>query len=223
MPRSEHAMNEYQHEQLTALELTRSRPDILTAMRDASATSLAEYHSFREQTDRFLQRHFRQVCTDSCYQNRLSACCGKDSIVIFFADVVINALAADTAALEAMAERLRRPNSGFKCVYLADRGCMWTIKPIVCQMFLCDTARRQGFSADLTLERQWEAFEMARKKFTWPDQPVLFDHIESAFLEAGLRSSLMHLHLSPGLLRIKRLAGLSATRAAPTGPGPESN
>jgi hypothetical protein len=46
------------------------------------------------------------------------------------------------------------------------------------------------------------------KKYKWPDRPVLFDHLEKVFLDMGYRSSLMHLNLSPGLLRVKRAAGL---------------
>ena len=54
----------------------------------------------------------------------------------------------------------------------------------------------------------WEELLRVRKRFTWPDRPVLFDHLEKVFLDLGYRSTLMHLNLSPGLLRIKRNAGL---------------
>ena len=46
------------------------------------------------------------------------------------------------------------------------------------------------------------------KSFKWPDRPVLFDDLEKLFLDLGCHSTLMHLNLSPGLLRIKKRAGL---------------
>jgi len=49
--------------------------------------------------------------------------------------------------------------------------------------------------------------EAKRKRFTWPDQPVLFDDLESYFMKSGYRSPLMYLHNSPGLLRVKQKAG----------------
>jgi hypothetical protein len=201
-------LNDYQQEQLAALELVRGRPDLLEAITESLAGPIAAYRLFRQQSDQFLQRHFEQVCTASCYHNRLSACCTRDGIVVFFADVALNALASTAAELDRIAAQLREPNRGFKCVFLTEQGCLWRIKPIVCQMFLCDAARAKVFTADPSAGRQWEHFEAVRKTFTWPDRPVLFDHLEAVFWRAGLRSSLMHLHVSPGLLRIKRQAGL---------------
>ena len=53
-----------------------------------------------------------------------------------------------------------------------------------------------------------DLFEEKRRQYTWPDQPVLFDKLEALFVEAGYRSSLMYLHNSPGLLRVKQKAGI---------------
>jgi hypothetical protein len=100
-------------------------------------------------------------------------------------------------------EILRKPNNGFKCVYLTENGCRWRIKPIVCEMFLCDPAKQQVFGENTQLKKEWELLEQRRKQFTWPDQPVLFDELEEHFLEAGHTSPLMYLHNSPGLLLIK--------------------
>jgi hypothetical protein len=44
---------------------------------------------------------------------------------------------------------------------------------------------------------------LKERQFTWPDKPILFDDLEELFVLAGLKSSLMYCHLSPGLLRVK--------------------
>jgi hypothetical protein len=75
-------------------------------------------------------------------------------------------------------------------------------------MFLCDHAKQQVIGKNLLLKKEWELIEQKRKQFTWPDQPVVFDALEEHFLEAGYESPLMYLHNSPGLLRVKRKAGL---------------
>ena len=75
-------------------------------------------------------------------------------------------------------------------------------------MFLCDPALCEVFSLRPELKTQWEALQHEKKRFSWPDRPVLFDQLEATFMAAGLKSSLMHMHNSPGLLRVKRLAGL---------------
>jgi hypothetical protein len=46
----------------------------------------------------------------------------------------------DPASLESLQDVLTRPREGFKCVFLGHEGCLWRIKPIVCEMFLCDAA-----------------------------------------------------------------------------------
>ena len=202
-------ISDYHAEQSAALQLVRSRPDLLHTVEEALAKPLARYRRFRQETDSFLQHHFQQICTASCYRNQRSACCTRDGIVVFFADVLLNALTSTTTRLDLIAERLRQPAHASKCVFLASEGCLWQLKPIVCQMFLCDAARDAVFTADPAAARQWESFEAARKAFTWPDRPVLFDQLEALFLAAGLSSTLMHLHLSPGLLRVKRQSGLT--------------
>ena len=53
---------------------------------------------------------------------------------------------------------------------------------------------------------KWESLKRQRKLFTWPDKPVLFDMLESFFIDAGYNSSLMYMHNSPGLLRVKQIA-----------------
>ena len=111
---------------------------------------------------------------------------------------------------------LSKINDGFKCVYLTETGCRWRLKPIVCQMYLCDRSKKEAFGKNSQLAAEWNLLEHKRKRFTWPDRPVLFDDLETYFLEAGFRSPLMYLHNSPGLLRIKRQAQVA------DGPSPKN-
>ena len=98
---------------------------------------------------------------------------------------------------------LQNLKSGFKCVYLGPQGCLWRLKPIVCEMFLCDRAQQTVFNERSDLKEQWEAFKQRKKIFTWPDRPVLFDDLEKYFMDAGYTSPMMYMHNSPGLLRVK--------------------
>jgi hypothetical protein len=144
------------------------------------------------------------VCNRTCYENSKSACCSKEGIITFFADMVVNVLESSEPQIAALLFRLQTKNTGMKCIYLGDGGCMWQVKPIVCEMFLCDAAKREVFSGQIELKNQWEALKVREKSFTWPDRPVLFDQLEKIFITAGYDSPLMYLHNSPGLLRIKR-------------------
>jgi hypothetical protein len=202
-------VNAYQQEQADALVQVRRH---LKALPEEQLSLLRQaidpYLYFRRELDNFLKVHFEAVCTAACYQDRRSACCSKDGIITFFADHVINALAGGTDRLGTMEKRLQRENASVKCVYLTDRGCSWSVRPLVCAIFLCDSARAAVFKADPEAERQWRRFETAAKRFRWPDRPVLFDTLELAFIDAGYHSPLMYLNYSPGLLRIKHKAGL---------------
>jgi hypothetical protein len=202
-------MNEYQKEQMDAFRMVRGHLEEMSASkRETLKALIAPYLSFRERTNRFLSNYFSNICSQSCYQNRLSACCSKDGIITFFADMVINVFHSDGMACDRIEAKLQQSNTGYKCIYLANDGCLWKIKPIVCQMFLCDQAQGKVFSENRSARDEWEVFKTRKKEFTWPDKPVLFDQIESLFLKAGHSSSLMYLHNSPGLLRVKQKAGL---------------
>ncbi|MFZ5569735.1 MAG: hypothetical protein ACOZF0_04995 [Thermodesulfobacteriota bacterium] len=209
-------MNAYQQEQLEALLMIRQRLQNLDAFKtDPLAAMLGEYHEFRSRTADFLETRFGGICTEKCYRDRRSACCSKDGIITFFADMVINALAAGAGGLERMESAIRRPPSEVKCIYLSESGCVWRIKPIVCEFFLCDEAEKQVFANDPEAQRQWEELKVLKNSFTWPDRPVLFEAVESVFIDRGCRSSLMYLHTSPGLVRLKRLRNARAdTRPA---------
>jgi hypothetical protein len=142
-----------------------------------------------------------------CYKSRLSACCSKEGIITFFADVVINVVMSGPIDIDILSSVLEKSNEGFKCIYLGEKGCMWKIKPIVCEMFICDTAKKQALHGSPKLMREWDALKKKEKTFTWPDRPVLFDEIESYFMTAGCSSPLMYMHNSPGLLRVKKCGG----------------
>jgi hypothetical protein len=202
-------VSDYQREQMKALLMARSFLFTLPQSdRCYLEGSIVPYLQFREEVQLFLSIYFSETCTKNCFESQLSACCSKEGIITFFADVVINILCSTTEELDRLQQRLAEPNLGSKCIYLGHSGCLWKIKPIVCQMFLCPDAEKKAFSDNPEAGEIWESFKEKRKMFTWPDRPVLFDSVEAFFIKAGLSSSLMYLHQSPGLLRVKRKAGL---------------
>ncbi|HSO62411.1 MAG TPA: hypothetical protein VLR50_15370 [Desulfobacterales bacterium] len=199
----------YQAEQLEALSRVRLHLTSLSRGEKEKLFALtADYLAFRRRVDEFQGRNFENVCERTCYQSRLSACCSREGIVTFFADVVINLLVSAESEIEALIQALQRENDGFKCVYLGPAGCRWSVKPIVCEMFLCDAAKTRVFTQHPEAAAEWTELERQRKSFTWPDRPVLFDMIEKYFIAADCASSLMYLNNSPGLLRVKRQAGI---------------
>lgn len=202
-------MSEYQFEQLEALSLVRMHLKTLPGSeKDKLRLMAADYLHFRGRVERFLERYFGSVCDQSCYQSRLSACCSREGIITFFADVAINLLFSEEGEIDRLAGVLRAEPSGFKCVYLGPAGCRWRIKPIVCLMFLCEPAKAKVFRQHPEAETEWCELERERKKFTWPDRPVLFDILEKYFIAMGCSSPLMYMHQSPGLLRVKQKAGV---------------
>lgn len=196
-------MNTYQKEQLDALRMIRELLDRLpdTEIEFLNA-QIAEYLEFRSRVGAFLEMHFKDICTEKCYSSRLSACCSKDGIVAFFADAVINALVGDQSVLDHLEEAIISPGNAFKCIFLSETGCLWQVKPIVCEMFLCVEAENRAFGNAPEVSEQWEIFREMKKSYTWPDRPVLFEVLESYFINRGYESSLMYFHNSPGLLRI---------------------
>ncbi|MGW8187150.1 MAG: hypothetical protein ACWGNK_07780 [Desulfobacterales bacterium] len=200
-------MRSYNQEQYDALVMVRRYVDGLGADDRADlVASLDDYLRFRQSIDDFLQTHFGSVCHQACYQSRLSACCSREGIVTFFADVVINVLLSTPREIDRLAETLRQDANGVKCVYLCGNGCLWRLKPVVCALFLCDRAENEVFRDRPALRRQWEAYREHKKRFTWPDRPVLFDDLEAIFIADGYTSPLMYLHNSPGLIRVKQRA-----------------
>lgn len=204
-------MNEYQIEQHETLRIVRDGLARLgEERRDRLRIEIHDYLMFRATVDRFLDHHFSDVCTYTCFNSRTSACCSKDGIITFFADAVVNALSATDGQLDRLAAVLEARNNGHRCVYLGAHGCLWTVRPVVCAMFLCDRAMDAVFERSPEAQNTWDALRREERRFKWPDRPVLFDHLERVFIDLGYRSSLMHLNFSPGLLNIKKKAGLLA-------------
>jgi hypothetical protein len=200
-------MSSYNQEQYDALDMVRRYVAGLgKAEKTALMASLDDYLRFRQSVDDFLQTHFGSVCNQACYQSRLSACCSREGIVTFFADGVINLLLSTPQEIDRLATVLQKGDNGPKCVYLGSNGCLWRLKPIVCAMFLCDRAEEEVFRDRPALRQQWEAYREQKKRFTWPDRPVLFEDLEAIFIAAGCTSPLMYLHNSPGLIRVKQEA-----------------
>jgi hypothetical protein len=166
-------------------------------------TSVEPYLQFRSEVSQFQKEFLSEICTQACFTTRQSACCNRDGIATFFADVVMNALFSSVEDLNLLRIALENDPGGFKCVYLGKQGCLWRLKPIVCEMFLCDRAKATVLGKDSHLSDRWEDLLLKEKQFTWPDRPILFDELEELFLQAGVKSPLMYCHLSPGLLRVK--------------------
>lgn len=172
-------------------------------------TLCRDYLHFREEVARFQSDYLQPLCNATCFQHQRSACCNKDGIITFFADLVVNAVASDPSDMEALISSLRAaPRNNMKCIYLGPAGCRWRIKPIVCEMFICDRAQQEVLDASPRVSAIWDGMRARELSFRWPDRSVLFDEIESRFMTAGVSSSLMYLHNSPGLIRIKKNAGL---------------
>jgi hypothetical protein len=197
-------MNQYQKEQLEAVKMVRQYLDAMTqSEKQRLKEMLTRYLEFRSRVTSFLESLFSTICTEKCYASKLSACCSKDGIVAFFGDVVVNALISSPHDLDNLEAAIARPEQDTKCIFLSEKGCLWHSKPIVCEMFLCDEAEHKVFGNNMEARKKWEELKTERKQFTWPDKIVLFEELESVFMEKGATSPLMYIHYSPGLLRIK--------------------
>lgn len=201
-------MSSYNEEQAVTLEIIRQYFSGPGDRKQALLEIIRPYLEFRKRTDVFLEEHFVGLCTAKCYQSNLSACCSKEGIVAFFADAAVNAAVSSEESLNRIASVTYRPNTGMKCVFLTPEGCLWKVKPIVCQMFLCAAAEKQVFGGNPDLQEEWNRLEEEKKTFTWPDKPVLFDELEKIFMDQGYQSPLMYCHNSPGLMMVKKKAGL---------------
>jgi len=201
-------MTEYRHEQMEALELvTGYLSGLKTADMDELKEKLTDYLKFRKDVDIFLSTYFSEICTETCYQSQVSACCTREGVITFFADVVVNVVMSHERAIKDLFSVLRVPQEGSKCIYLGEKGCIWAVKPLICEMFLCKKAEDTMLKNNRDLKNEWQALKDREKTFRWPDQRVLFDDLEQLFIDAGYTSPLMYLHNSPGLLRIKALSG----------------
>jgi hypothetical protein len=197
-------MSEYNRDQWEALLMVQHYLEGLSDSEiERLRAAIGPYLQFRLEVSRFQQEFLSEICTQACFTTRHSACCNRDGIATFFADVVINLLLSSSEDLQTLRTTLENDPGGFKCVYLGEKGCLWHLKPIVCEMFLCDRAKAALLDKDSDLDARWQQFLLKEKHFNWPDKPILFDELEALFLQAGLKSPLMYCHLSPGLRRVK--------------------
>lgn len=123
----------YQNEQSETLgRLFQIIRSLDTDARDRLLGQCGAYLRFRRDVDVFLSGSFSDICTRRCYENRRSACCSREGIITFFADMVINVLCSDGSDIDDLLSILAGEAKPGKCIYLGDDGCLWRIKPIVC-------------------------------------------------------------------------------------------
>jgi hypothetical protein len=205
-------MNAYQNEQFEALFEVRKQ---LLRMRASTKSQLDEeiqpYLDFRRRLEVFSGENLGKFCTQACFESQTSACCSKDGIITFWADVVINVICSTDEDLAALVKAIKNPAYPNKCIYLSAKGCLWKVRPLVCAMFVCDQVHRDVIDRSAELKAAWEMHRKSAKSFRWPDRPVLFDRLEAIFIDQGCQSPLMYINNSPGLLRIKQKAGLMKT------------
>ncbi|MBU0994290.1 MAG: hypothetical protein KJ737_17505 [Proteobacteria bacterium] len=202
-------MTDYNTEQLETLDMI---VNVLPRMPEKEIIELkdsaSDYLQFRQDMASFSDTYLAPLCKKKCHDTGLSACCTKDGIITYFTDMVLNVLFSDEKKISILKNTLSRSNTHTTCVYLSEKGCLWTIKPIVCEMFFCDWLIEESSVTDASFARQIEAFRIRQKLYTWPDKPVFFNTVETLFLEKGIESSLMYFHFSPGLKQIKKKAGV---------------
>ncbi|MCP4666424.1 MAG: hypothetical protein GY849_08650 [Deltaproteobacteria bacterium] len=199
------ATGEYNRQQMEAFLTVRRYLEGLSPSRMSRIKGwVRAYLTFRGEVAQFQKQHFSEICTYTCFTSQTSACCGREGIATFFADVVINVLLSSDREVDVILETLSRDFGGFKCVYLKEQGCLWRLKPIVCEMFLCKRAKDAVLEGNRVLGAQWDKLRRRERRYTWPNRPVLFDRLEELFVQAGLESPLMYFHRSPGLLRVKK-------------------
>lgn len=207
-------LSQYNRDQLVGFEV------IAKIVRQLSVAEIAQlkrelepYCEFRRALAEFFRVYFEPTCIDSCFKTNLSACCGFESIIIFFSDQVINTLISEPNDIAAILHTLQRPNNSRHCVYLGTDGCLWKMSPIACAMFFCTNAKARVFSAFSQAQETWEALQRQEKEFTLPTKPVLFDQLEAYFIERGAAAPNLYYHHSPGLLRLKTAAKAAAAKS----------
>ena len=186
--RDHYRMNDYQQEQWDALGQICSKIGSIDSIHSGELfLAIQSYVQFRNQLDNFLTQHFGQVCTRACFESRTSACCSKDGIIAFWADLVINAIHATQKEVDDLSASIQNPLYPHKCIYLGAQGCRWRIRPLGCALFLCDRVQDAVLKPCPDLRKRWEYFLVTGKSFRWPDRPVLFDKLEQVFMAAGCR------------------------------------
>jgi hypothetical protein len=132
-------MSEYNRDQWEAIQMVqRHLGTFLPGQMGRLRRRIGPYLQFRGDVADFQKQYFSEVCTEKCFTSQTSACCGREGIATFFADVVMNVLVSREAEAKGLLKSLLEDTGGFKCVYLHEEGCLWRLKPIVCEMFLCE-------------------------------------------------------------------------------------
>lgn len=202
-------VSEYNRDQRTSFEAIDEACSLLPEPElEKLKESLNSYLQFRKALAEYQQRHFAVFCQATCFDGKLSACCGFESIFTFFADQIITFLSSTPKELQALFNKLDQVNNTERCVNLGESGCTWRISPVSCAMFLCEQAKLNVFRNDPGAEALWKQLQMQEKEFTLPTKPVLFDDLERYFINLGVDSPHMYFHKSPGLLRLKARSGL---------------
>ena len=208
-------MSEYNQQQKDAILKVRQH---LSHLPDTELRRLKQrirsYLGFRRAVESFQKTHFTDLCSEKCFTSYTSACCGREGIITFFADVVVNVLLSTQEEIDVLLDTLDSDTGGLNCVYLNNTGCLWQAKPIVCEMFLCEHAKNLVLDNNKALKSQWQTFRQRERRYTWPSRVVLFDELETYFIGAGCDSPLMYLHRSPGLLRVKARHGLAPKQSS---------
>ena len=214
-------LSEYNEQQRQGILLVRRHLRSLPPrLRADIGEMIAPYLDFRERTARFQATCLAGLCSRACFADGTSACCGREGILTFFADMAVNAYLCGDGETEALLEALDGDRGGPNCVYLGEGGCRWRLKPVTCEMFLCDRARKELDRLGESVKEEWEGLRKEEKRFTLPVQPVLFDDLERLFMERGCDSPLMYCHRSPGLVRLKERHGVGRPPQGPAAPPP---
>ncbi len=109
-------MCEYNKEQLETLYIVRqylskqSQNKIETYKKDIESYSL-----FRKKISDFSSKNFSSLCREKCFDNGLSACCTKEGIITYFADVFVNAIYSTPDQLNKIENILQMTNNSKLC------------------------------------------------------------------------------------------------------------
>ena len=212
----EESISEYNRDQLTSiLSILHVLDQLSKEEIESLRARIQPYLAFRRDVSQFYESFFRPSCRKLCFETRMSACCGFESIITFFADHVVSLLESSRQQIEALISVISRPNLAQRCVYLGAAGCLWKIPPISCAMFLCPQVKDTIFEAHPKARDVYADHQQGEKRFTLPDKPVLFDELEAFFMRRGSESPHLFFHRSPGLLRIKSKAGMGNSARIP--------
>ena len=204
--------SDYNRDQLVSFRAIKTILENLpTAEQTRLKSQISPYLDFRKAVESFYGQYFESLCRESCFETGLSACCGFESIIIFFADQLINCLISSPEQITNILTTLEQPNRSNNCVFLGESGCIWQVRPIACAMFFCDQAKTRVFEQHPEAQAVWQRIQEQEKDYTWPTKPVLFDDIERYFIELGVDSPSLYFHKSPGLLRLKAKSGVNST------------